>query len=397
MAGKVSKKTWVTLFFLYGIILLFSACMRPVDIEGFLDDDDVQKIINDNQNAGQGKVIIDPASDNYGNLKAENCGISGLTSGQYYRLEEYNGATFKRNLFVKADGYHLSDLSLIGKLSGTQIKDLKNDYTYKVKYARQFADGSHNYFAWGDTSPTNASVLNGEISITGIDDYYIDLTTEIAVNKDYEVIKIGNGTNWGDSYTSARLKSTLLTSPITAPVPTSNSYDLPSYPNKVLIGIFQYSGYTGPTPLINNTSLIKFESTNTNSDYVFAEYNNSGSVINFIVLTVNRTVTSSVVLSPTLTWTGETIPAFTGSSTVSQGGNINISVTVLNDTAFNSFKWYVDGTEQTLQTTKTLTITGTVSTLLSWYQQGVHTITLVAVETANSQPYSGTWSITCNP
>jgi len=105
---------------------------------------------------------------------------------------------------------------------------------------------------------------------------------------------------------------------------------------------------------------------------------------------------SNIELVPTIVWTGNTDPLFatTGTTTVSAGGNISISVSITNAAAFSSYKWYVDGTEQTGQTSSTLTITGNASTLLTWYQQGVHTITLVAVETADSLPYSGKWDIT---
>jgi len=54
--------------------------------------------------------------------------------------------------------------------------------------------------------------------------------------------------------------------------------------------------------------------------------------------------------------------------------------------------------EQNKGTSSTLTITGNVTTALNWYQQGAHTITLVATTPApNSKTYSGTWNITCNP
>jgi len=161
---------------------------------------------------------------------------------------------------------------------------------------------------------------------------------------------------------------------------TTSIGDTNSVTNEILAGWF--TSLDGGTTLVNQ---IYNASDATNKTMILKSYDLYAKWV---------ATTSSFELDPTINWTGETKPTFTGNSTVSQGGNINISVTVSNDTAFKNFKWYVDGTEQTLQTTKTLTITGTVSTLLTWYQKGAHIITLYAEDAVDSKPYTGTWTIT---
>lgn len=392
--------------------LFFTACPKPIDLNAFLEDEKVQEIIEITTNPPppptpvKKTVVIDRTSDDFASLRADDSKITGLTPGRYYRVEEYDDTgEFKGNLFVQADGTHWGDLSLIDRLTGTQITNLKNDYIYRVKYARPFADGTHDYFVWDDAAAKNAAISSGTVAIIGSDDYFLDLSAVIDVSKDYEVMKIpvpgleGTITPWGDSRTSARLKSSYFTSAIPVPTPTSTLYGL--YDTGKVIGIYQYSGYVGTTPHINNTSIIRLEGINTETDYVFAEYDADGEITNFIVLSVERlddNATFNVTATVSLAWSGPVTPSLsTSTPSYSQGGSITINVIVSNTTAFSAYTWYVDGTEAGGQTGSTLTITGNVNTALNLYQQGIHTVTLVATDAADSKQYSGSWDITCNP
>jgi hypothetical protein len=309
MAGKISFKTAISLFISCGIVIILSACLEPVDFNAFISDpkisgEDGKGIID----RTKPKVIIHGESENYKDLTAGDRNITGLASGKYYRLEEYDkGMVFKRNLFIKADGDIYGDLSQIGKLIGDQVKNLNNDFTYKVMSVKVFnGETAHKYFVWGATTPDYADLSTGEVTITvPAGDYFLDLAALINVNKDYEVMKFpisisGGGTNaaWDDSKTSARLKNDYSGAAFTSFPDAVTYYALPDKPGKTLIGIFQYSGFTGKPLLINNTSLIRLESVNTQSEYVFAEYDNSGKITNFNLLNVKINV-SLVNQTPT--------------------------------------------------------------------------------------------------
>jgi hypothetical protein len=287
---KVSLKLLIVVSLLFGA---FYACVDPVNVTMFFESPEV-KIIVETADANKkpvtppGSVILAEGSEG----TAGDGSISGLASGEYYRLEETSEAGVKINLFVQADGGVWGDLSSIGRLTGNQITGLINNYKYKVIKAGKFTDtGTHKYFEWNDASPQPlATITNGDITIPGMGEYFFDLVPIIDNNKDYEVRKIaisGTGNDsWNDSRTSARLNSGLSTI-VSKPNSTSSYYNKPDIPGKTLIGIFQYVGYTGPTPLIPGTSLIELEGINTESEYVFAEYTGND-VSKFIVLKIKR-------------------------------------------------------------------------------------------------------------
>jgi len=403
MAEKVSLKPIYLISLILGIGLILFSCVHPVDVDAFLDDKTVKDVIGNSQNPGL--VIVDQPNSDVPNLIAGDRKISGLASGEYYRLEEYDGTTLKRNLFVKADGNgNYLGLGEIGRLTGTEIKNLKNDFTYRVKKAEKFDNGTgHKYFVWGDAASNNANISNGEVTIPGTGVFYFNLDPVINKNKDYEVRKIaisGTGnTSWIDSYTSARLKSTASANPIISPPDsTSALYEKPAKPEKELIGIFQHVGYTGSTDNINDTSLIKLEGIGTESEYVFAEYN-GGNITKFIFLIIKRTNTVNVTINDVShEWTGKVDPDLsTSSGSYSQStDSLTINIIVSNASAYSTFEWYVDGKVVSGQTGSTLTITEAQADASSWYQKGVHEITLIATEVSSSRKYSGTWEIICN-
>jgi hypothetical protein len=290
MADKVPVKTAVIISFMCGIILILCACMVPVDFQAFLDDPAVQDVIE----STKGKVIIDPDSDDFDNLTPGDHKISGFTSGKYYMLEESDeDGTFTRNLFIKADGKYLQDLKEVGRLVGNQIGDLKNNYTYKVKSARPFVDGTYNYFAFTDTAAKSADVTNGAITIIGTDgtDYFLNLASVIKADTNrYEVMKKSTSNGWGNSCVSAKYIST--NPSVTKPIADANDTQYERY-NKYgtskFIGIFQYTSavkaHSGNISL-NGMSII--DELSTQSDYIFAEYDEDGKVVDFIVLSVTR-------------------------------------------------------------------------------------------------------------
>jgi len=365
----------------------------------------------------QKKVCIHEDSDDYANLTPGSSKITGLTTGKYYRLEEYDEElVFKRNLFIQADGTNYGDLSKIAPLTGNQITNLKNDYTYKVKYAKPFDNGTHDYFSFNDTAKKQASITNGIVKIIGgtADNiYFLNLAPVISNDKNYEVMKnpISGDSNqaWGDSKTSARYISNSSTTP--------NPYNLDAtqiesrydkYLNAKSRGIFQYNKSVTTTNSsgiqLNGMSIIALADPPTISDYIFAEYDSNSKVTKFIVLNVERVLIYNVTFSTiSADWTSAVIPVFNGGATISpvsqSSSTITVTITLTNDSDFDvsTIKWYDDGTQ--IGTGKTLTISETLasSSTLNWYQQGTHTITFEACEAGGSIPYSGKITVTCNP
>jgi hypothetical protein len=163
MLEKVSLKTIYIISLLLGIGLILFSCVDPVDIQTFLDDDNVQSIIENNQE----KVIIDPATKlAYPYLEGGNKTITGLKDDKYYIIESAKeGGTEKLTdlLYVKSDGSGDVFLDDIGRVSGKTIKGLKNNYTYKIREAEIFTGTTVTVT---NGTPASFTVTDGKIEIT---------------------------------------------------------------------------------------------------------------------------------------------------------------------------------------------------------------------------------------
>jgi len=412
MVEKISKKTLSAVFLMLSLALFLCACMSPVNIGsdgsgGFFDDDDVKELID----WTKGKVKIDPESDDSQFLIPENRRISGLAPNRYYMVEEYNPEKDEtNNYFIQNTGNTWGDLSRIDRLKGNQIIGLQNGCTYKVKYARTFAgEKDHIYFAFGDEKYKTADLSTGNVTIKGTKDYYLNVGTLIDANKVYQVMKIpipglsGTNTPWGNSKTSANYDQ------------NSSVFDLGGkynpHDSSREIGIYQYRKqvYADPPPKklnINllNKSLIALTGINTQSDYVFAEYDNSGKITNFIVLNINRLDETIVDIKVDVTYTSEKSPEVTvtaPSSTqispdnkysFSQNVNQDIIINVSNSTTINYTKieWYKDNTPPATGTSYTFSISDANGAYNK--QAGVHQIMVVGYK--DGIPYSTIISIT---
>lgn len=368
--------------------------MNPVNFEVFLENPDVQDLIE----TTKAKVKIDTGSDDYASLKAGNGIISGLTPGKYYRLEEYDGTDLKRNLFVKANGENTATLNDVGLLKGNQILNLTNNYTYKVKAAKPFADGIYGYFAFGDTSVKNANVTSGAVTIAGSGSLYLDLAPVVDAGNNYEVMMVPKTGTWGDfSRTSAYYDST---SPANLLIIADTSYK--KYVATKQTGIYQYrtAGVTTGGITLQNRSIIELPGVGTQSDYVFAEYTD-GKVTSFTVLKVGRKDVFDVTIVISLGFSSSTyIPTFNQSvgSFNQSDGTFNITITLTNPDSYNSITWYKDNTVLGSGVSLPLNLAFSVSADDGWWQAGDHYIYVELVDTAGvASPQSGVIKITCNP
>jgi len=284
MLEKISVKTTTVIFLLCALVLVLCACVNPVDIDKFLND----PIVKDAIKASKATVNIDyeGSDDDIGDLIEGNSKISGLIPGKYYRLEEYDKEMSpKRSLYIKADGNTIGNLGGIERLTGTEILGLVNFFTYKIKSAQPFDDGTYKYFAFGETEENEADVINGEISTvarTGIGSYYLEVTPVIDVNNDYEVMMVPDTASWNSSRISAYYNS----SPTNNYNPSNTDLLASQYrkytPNNSSnkdIGIYQYRSNkvtnimtgSGSIDLLDRSIIeLPVEST-AKIDYVFAE------------------------------------------------------------------------------------------------------------------------------
>jgi len=306
MAEKVSLKIFIVISFL---CVILSACMVPIDIEVFLDDPQVQIIIESTKKPPP-SVKVDPDSDDPENsLKAGDGFISGLIPGKYYRVEEYDQDKNKKDFFLQSDGKLNADLGKIGVLpeGKDKIEGLTNNYLYKVILAQPFdKNGTYKYFTLTGSVGSEAGKSEDEgitkvaVKITESNKYYLDLTHEIKVDNIYKVK--ANIESWNSSSrTSAhsKLTGTVIISPLN--IINKDNYILDFSGN---IGIYQYRSNNdnsitfiteGNIPLTDK-SIIELDDTPL-SNYVFVEYKDAkpgSEITNFTVLRVELKQTPSV-------------------------------------------------------------------------------------------------------
>jgi len=342
MVRKISLKT--AIFFSFGIVMILSACLEPVDFNAFIGDPKIGGSPEGIIERTKAKVKIHDDSDDKDNLIPGDRNITGLTPGKYYRVEEYDESmVFKRNFFLQANGDPYGELSEIGPLQeGKKIDKLTNLFTYKVKWAQPFNNGKQDYFALGDTKPEKADITDGAISIRGSKKYYLDLAPVIDANKNYEVMNVPKTGTWDYSRTSANY----IGPPDSISDIDKSLFFKPAFFNSKDIGIYQYrtAVSTGGVNL-QNKSIIELPGVNTKSDFVFAEYDN-GRIMNFYFLNVERP--DYLKLQVDLAYSSERSPQVEVSGldpvtqTINYTSSAMITVTVTNN-IYSSYKWYVDG------------------------------------------------------
>jgi len=198
MADKISVKTLLAIFLFCGIVLILCVCMHPIDIQVFLEDPQVQEIIETTRIA----VKVDDMTGD--NLKGVRGKIEGLKNNKYYMVEKEIDAddvpvtpteypkyvTDYNNLGINlGPGGLIDDLGLITRISGGSINGLTNLHTYTVRAAIPLAPsgGSLPYTDGGGASPKQ--VTNGVITISGMKGTgRLDLSTIITTG--YEAIAV---------------------------------------------------------------------------------------------------------------------------------------------------------------------------------------------------------------
>jgi hypothetical protein len=159
------------------MVMVLGACMKPVDINPFLEDETVQGIIESTKVA----VIVDDQTGD--GLVGRDRRIEGLKKDKYYMVEQekdaegapvskYNNA-YSYPVYVSdhpiaiIPGGLYPDLGFITRIEDGRINGLLNDHTYTVRAAEPLVKNGFLPYADGSGS-SKIPVINGEIKITSI-------------------------------------------------------------------------------------------------------------------------------------------------------------------------------------------------------------------------------------
>jgi len=400
MAKKLSLKTFIVISLL---CCLLPSCMGSVDVNVFLEDDQVKIVIEQNKDGNSTERVILAAGSDAG-LVAGNGRISGLSASKYYKIEEMDGNDVVDTNFVKADGT-LGALGSIGKVTGGAIKGLTNDVKYRVKSAGLYTNPTNKIitFPISSPSPQDNPFSNGTITIEeGRSDCYFNLAPTIAASKYYEVMKINvtNDTTWVRERTSAYYNRAGTTT-VTIPFSTG---EYTKFNTLLDIGIYEYdhAKFTNITPNFADMSIMALPATGTKNDFVFVEYYapipaSPTDVItrDFYVLTVEVTQPvvngdAEITITPTPSPTDLLVLTHNGSVTINSGDLITISISsgttaekTITPTGCDSYKWYYNNETSTFSTANIIT---NITSTAPFNAVGSYTITVVG--TKGSTNYS---------
>jgi len=198
MLEKISVKTTTVIFLLCALVLALCACVNPVDIDKFFENDKVKAAVEASHNTVK---VINPTKDG---LVGKKNRIEGLNPAKYYLVEK---ETDQDGIPVKdvypqyvtehkplTPGQLYSDLGYITKISGGMIVDLKNYHTYTVRSAIQFPDDTTE-FSYTDSGGGSGTVKvkNGTItipSLSGAGKLSLDITSVLTDAIEYEIMAV---------------------------------------------------------------------------------------------------------------------------------------------------------------------------------------------------------------
>ena len=352
--SMVNKTLKNILFFAAGIAcaILISACVMPVDIDEFLGDEEVQRIIRENRVGLYNRTL-----PHEGNLTAGNQRIFGLSPYNYYLVkvlrEQYDpsgamtGLMFQHNipgdvedilnegdydydgfaeegfwfvsrsgLLIQEDGVGLAPLGRVNQTdTGRSIRSLFNDLTYIVWNAVPLTgyvlvyDLENISYLSGTAPPTPTPIENGRITLHAPDYYFfMDITSENAITV------AGN-------YTIVRV---------------------PVIPDAAASSVSHSAA--------GNSTVLSLETVQ-EVDYVFIEYDTYGNVISFRVLSIIMEYAAPPPppngygdLTITLGWAAPGAP-----------------LTVVGNITFNTATWQIEGGPAAGQTTMLISIDNAIS------------------------------------
>jgi hypothetical protein len=197
MANKIPVKTITVSLLFYGIVLILCACMSPVDIQGFMEDEKVQVIIE----ATKVAVKVDDKTGD--GLVGRDRRIEGLKNNKYYMVEK---EVDEDDVLVTPTDYPvfvtdyttpgglIDDLGYITRISGGRINGLTNFHTYTVRAATPLTGN----IPYSDTGGNSASITitNGIITVTALKGTgSLDLSSVLSGTYDVMAVSVNNPSN----------------------------------------------------------------------------------------------------------------------------------------------------------------------------------------------------------
>jgi len=185
------------------IVMVLGACIKPVDVDSFLNDDKVKEIIESTKVA----VIVDNQTED--NLIGRDRRIEGLNPNKYYMVEketdadgilvpEYANTGYSYPLYVTDNeiaqmppgGGLYPDLGFITRIANGRINGLINFHTYTVRAAEPLLKTGSLPYTDDSSANVPKTVTDGVINITSIDGKgYLDLS-DVLLTESYEVIAV---------------------------------------------------------------------------------------------------------------------------------------------------------------------------------------------------------------
>jgi hypothetical protein len=178
--------------------MVLGACIKPVDVETFLNNEKVKDIIESTKVA----VIVDNQTED--NLIGRDRRIEGLNPDKYYMVEKETDAdgilvpgtypkyVTEHPIFPTTPGQLIDDLGFITRINGGKIIGLTNNNTYTVRAATAFLDDTpFTYTDSGGGSNQPITVTNGAITISApTGNLTLDLTSQLTLGINYEIMAV---------------------------------------------------------------------------------------------------------------------------------------------------------------------------------------------------------------
>jgi hypothetical protein len=286
--------------------LVLSVCVQPVDVDVFLRVQEVQDFI---EILNGRRVILHP--DSTPGLIAGNGRILGLRADVYYMVEERNeNGDLVGFGYVDADGRVKEELNNIGRVSGGEIIELTNRFTYTVWDAKPLSGNVivHDLASLPPINPPSPITINsGVITLNAPKEtYFLDLDSINITDFDAADFEI------------ARVRF--------SPAPAAT---------------FAVNPVDG--------DFIRLETEGTGMDYVFSDYDGDGDNATFVFLRVNigERTTASINITFTIADLGNpsslTLDPTTVTIDQAELYDAGVSITITGPTGFTSAKWMYGG------------------------------------------------------
>jgi len=350
---------------LIALLGFFCSCVVPLSLDEFYDSPEVKDKIK------RDRVTLFNNTDDH--LIVGNGIVTGLITSKYYMVQvkamDENGVpdpdpSKSGYRYVNEKGILVNDVLDINKTLAGKITGLNNNYEYTVWDAKALTGSYKRYDIRGVTDfdktppPVSTSITpaNGVISSSSPNNFhYIDITSLIKSINKYKTLRI----------------------PVSVKEP------------RTLIQLQTHSIQT----------YIQLSRAYKTTDYLLFEYDTTDKFLGFRFFTIN--LTGALLpdgLSFIVQYSQQSVnsPVISAQASTHNQDDTTLTFSVTNNTDFDTFKWFVDGLEDILQSSDTFTMD---FSNINYKIAGVYRITVIAHHINDDAWYSqtATVTVTANP